>query len=129
VLVGGVRLGVWGVVLAVCVCVGGVVLSVCVCDLLIFLPEAGVPTLVLPRMSGPRVHPVCVAVSGVLFSVGVRVCVARDGCIHPCFVSYVRITTTRRTSLESSRRIYIYVYVYIYIYMYVCAYIYRQTDI
>ena len=38
--VGGVRLGVWGVVLVVCVCVGvgGVVLCrcVCVCDLLIF---------------------------------------------------------------------------------------------
>ena len=33
---GGVRLGVWGVVLVVCVGVGGVVLCVCVC-LLIFL--------------------------------------------------------------------------------------------
>ena len=33
VAVGGVRLGVWGVVLVLCVCVGvgGVVLSVCVC--------------------------------------------------------------------------------------------------
>ena len=30
VFVGGVRLGVWGVVLAVCVCVGGVVLCRCV---------------------------------------------------------------------------------------------------
>ena len=29
--VGGVRLGVWGVVLVVCVCVGGVVLCPCVC--------------------------------------------------------------------------------------------------
>jgi len=29
--VGGVRLGVWGVVLVVCVCVGGVVLCRCVC--------------------------------------------------------------------------------------------------
>ena len=41
--VGGVRLGVWGVVLVVCVCVGvgGVVLCrcVCVCDLLICLGE------------------------------------------------------------------------------------------
>jgi len=41
VFVGGVRLGVWGVVLVVCVCVGvgGVVLCrcVCVCDLLICL--------------------------------------------------------------------------------------------
>jgi len=39
--VGGVRLGVWGVVRVVCVCVGGVVLcrcvSVSVCDLLICL--------------------------------------------------------------------------------------------
>ena len=41
--VGGVRLGVWGVVLVVCVCVSvsGVLFSVgvcvCVCDLLIFL--------------------------------------------------------------------------------------------
>jgi len=37
---GGVRLGVWGVVLVVCVCVGGVDLCrcVCVCDLLIVLP-------------------------------------------------------------------------------------------
>ena len=49
--VGGVRLGVWGVVLVVCACVGGVVLSVCVCvcvcDLLIFVParaERGPPT-------------------------------------------------------------------------------------
>jgi len=43
VFVGGVRLGVWGVVLVVCVCVSvsGVLFSVgvcvCVCDLLIFL--------------------------------------------------------------------------------------------
>jgi len=49
---GGVRLGVWGVVLvvSVCVCVWGVVFSlsvcvcvcVCVCDLLIFLHPQGV---------------------------------------------------------------------------------------
>jgi len=39
---GGVRLGVWGVVLVVCVCRcrGWCSLSVCVCDLLIFLHEA-----------------------------------------------------------------------------------------
>jgi len=40
---GNVRLGVWGVVLVVCVCVGGVVLSLCVGDLLIFLPETREP--------------------------------------------------------------------------------------
>jgi len=44
VFVGDVGLGVWGVVLVVCVCVGvgGVVLCrrVCVCDLLIFLHTA-----------------------------------------------------------------------------------------
>jgi len=44
VFVGGVRLGVWGVVLVVCVCVSvsGVLFSVgvCVCDLLIFLQRA-----------------------------------------------------------------------------------------
>ena len=42
---GGVRLGVWGVVLIVCLCVGvgGVVLCRCVrvCDLLIFLLYLG----------------------------------------------------------------------------------------
>ena len=39
--VGGVRLGVWGVVLVVCVCVGvgGVGLCLCVCDLLIFYTQ------------------------------------------------------------------------------------------
>jgi len=39
VFVGGVRLGIWGVVLVVCVrrCRGCCSLSVCVCDLLIFL--------------------------------------------------------------------------------------------
>jgi len=39
VLVGGVGVGVWGVVLVVCVCVSGVLFSVgvCVCDLLNFL--------------------------------------------------------------------------------------------
>jgi len=47
-------LGVWGVVLVVCVCVSGVLFSVgvcgvCVCDLLIFLPE-------------PLTHCVCVCV-------------------------------------------------------------------
>jgi len=46
-LLGGVRLGVWGVVLVMCVCVCvsasgvlfsvGVCVCVCVCDLLIFL--------------------------------------------------------------------------------------------
>jgi len=45
VFVGGVRLGVWGVVLVVCVRVGvgGVVLCrcVCVCDLLIFFSMSG----------------------------------------------------------------------------------------
>ena len=38
--VGGVRFGVWGVVLVVCVYVGGVVLCRYVCDLLIFLQVA-----------------------------------------------------------------------------------------
>ena len=47
--VGGVRLGVWEVVLVVCVCVGvgGVVLCVCVCvcvcELLIFLHDRSTP--------------------------------------------------------------------------------------
>jgi len=52
VFVGGVRLGVWGVVLVVCVCVGvgGVVLCRCSvggCDLLIFLH--GVSIAQVPR--------------------------------------------------------------------------------
>ena len=40
-------MGVWGVVLVVCVCVGvgGVVLCRCVCDLLIFLQVGPVPWL------------------------------------------------------------------------------------
>jgi len=40
VFVEGVRLGVWGVVLVVCVCVGVLFsVGVCVCDLLIFSHE------------------------------------------------------------------------------------------
>ena len=65
---GGVRLGVWGVVLVVCVyvSVSGVLFSVgvCVCDLLICLHDAA-------KVGRCRV---CVSVSGVLFSVGVCVC-------------------------------------------------------
>ena len=58
VFVGGDRLGVWGVVLVVCVCVGCVALCrcVCVCDLLIFLPictSSCAPLVFLSRQRAP----------------------------------------------------------------------------
>jgi len=63
VCVGGVRLGVWGVVLVVCVCVGvgGVVLCRCVCvfDLLIVLHRSrqrGYWPNYWPRTSSPETY-------------------------------------------------------------------------
>ena len=56
--VGGVRLGGWGVVLSVCVCVGGVVpcrcVCVCVCDLLVFLHVDLEDGVVLPAQAQQR---------------------------------------------------------------------------
>ena len=68
--VGGVRLGVWGVVLVVCVCVGagGVVLCRCVCvgDLLICLPLSPVAALesMPPRLVHLGLYKIFVSIRG-----------------------------------------------------------------
>ena len=59
--VGGVRLGVWGVVLVVCVCVSmsGVlfVVGVCVCDLVIFFLQVARRPIPMLRAGAPSIPP------------------------------------------------------------------------